>query len=72
MIDWTKIQPGHYQMFGRFHGRVFRIDVKSVEGDWQLIINDIFRGSFTTARDAKARAQHLVDRNDFSLNRIGD
>jgi hypothetical protein len=74
MIEWTKISAGHYQTFGRKSntGTVFRIDVESVSAGWQLRVNEVFRGLHPTARAAKERAQHLVDTNDFSLNKIGD
>jgi hypothetical protein len=74
MIEWTKVGAGRYQMFGRKAntGNMFRIDVESVSAGWQLRVNEVFRGLYPTARAAKERAQHLVDTNDFSLNKIGD
>jgi hypothetical protein len=70
---WTRIKPGHHQTFGRKQdtGSVYRIDIATVDGDWHLEINGIFRGRFTTARAAKDRAEHLINTNDFSLNNIG-
>jgi hypothetical protein len=77
MIEWTRVRAGsHYDhvVYGRKYdtGKVFRIDVVNSRGCWHLKINGVFRGSFATARAAKERAQHLVDTNDFSLNKIGD
>lgn len=74
MIKWIKAEAGHYYVHGqnRAAHKWFRIDIRLIDRDWHLSVNDIFRGRFGTARYAKARAQHLVDTNDFSLNQIGD
>ena len=61
-LDWKRIEAGHYYAYGRRWDthEAFHAHVQLIDGNWVLKINDVFRGYYGRARDAKARAAEVL------------